>query len=131
MLTKIELRKIARARLRDAEALFAARRYDGAVYLCGYVVELGLKARICKTLRWEGYPSSPKEFKDFGSFKIHDLDVLLRLSGVERKVKSQLFIEWSSVAQWSPEARYQPIGKVNKEDVQLMINSATTLLNKL
>ena len=46
-----ELRKIAKARLKDAEALLAAHRYDGAIYLCGYAVELALKARICQTLK--------------------------------------------------------------------------------
>jgi len=50
MLDKKEINEIARARLEDAEVLFSARRYDGAVYLCGYAVELGLKSRICNTL---------------------------------------------------------------------------------
>ena len=31
-----DLSKIARARLRDAEVLYRSRRYDGAIYLCGY-----------------------------------------------------------------------------------------------
>ncbi len=51
MLDKKEVKKIARARLKDAEVLAASRRYEGAIYLCGYAVELGLKARICKTLK--------------------------------------------------------------------------------
>ena len=39
-----ELRAIAAARLEDARSLFDA-------------VELALKARICDTLDWSGYPS--------------------------------------------------------------------------
>lgn len=50
MLTRAELTHIAQARLADAEALHQAGRYDGAVYLCGYAVEVGLKHRICVTL---------------------------------------------------------------------------------
>ncbi|MFV9691345.1 MAG: HEPN domain-containing protein, partial [Desulfobacteria bacterium] len=95
MLDKKEITKIAKARLKDAEVLHSSRRYEGAVYLCGYAVELSLKARICKTLRWSGYPSTNNEFRDYRSFKTHDLDVLLHLSGIEQRIKTELFAEWS------------------------------------
>lgn len=131
MLTRDELLKIARARLRDAEVLFRSRRYDGAIYLCGYAVEIKLKARICRTLHWNGYPSTKREFQGYQSFKIHDLDVLLRLSGVETKIKSNLLAEWSAVAVWDPSARYSPIGTASKQDAELMIESAKTLLRVL
>jgi len=45
-----ELDKLAQARLDDAQALLAANRYDGATYLCGYAVEMALKARTCRVL---------------------------------------------------------------------------------
>lgn len=51
MISTQELKKIAAARLRDAEILYQGKRYDGAFYLCGYAVELTLKAKICKTLK--------------------------------------------------------------------------------
>ena len=35
MLTVKELVSIAKARLKDAEALYAAKRYDGAAYIAG------------------------------------------------------------------------------------------------
>jgi hypothetical protein len=35
----------------DAEVLLNAKRFDGSVYLCGYAIELGLKKRICETLK--------------------------------------------------------------------------------
>lgn len=128
MLSRAEIRKIARARLKDAEALVRSKRYDGAVYLCGYVIELGLKARICRTLRWEGYPSTRKEFEHYSSFKTHNLDVLLHLSGVETKIKTQYLADWSQIAAWDPEARYKPPGDAKRGDVLAMINSADTLL---
>jgi HEPN domain-containing protein len=49
---------MAQARLEDAEALLQSGRYDSAVYLCGYAVELALKARICLNLNWNEYPAS-------------------------------------------------------------------------
>ena len=131
MLDKNEIKKLARARLKEAEVLAASRRYEGAIYLCGYAVELGLKARICITLKWSGYPSSRNEFKGYRSFKTHDLDVLLHLTGIEDRVKTALFVEWSAVTEWDPESRYNPIGNVSSHDAQLMISSAKTLLAKL
>jgi HEPN domain-containing protein len=58
MIARDELRRIAWGRLRDAELLLNGGRYDGAAYLCGYAVELTLKARICRTLKWAGFPST-------------------------------------------------------------------------
>jgi HEPN domain-containing protein len=125
------LRNLARARLADAEALLEAGRFDGGAYLCGYVVELALKARICRTLRWDGYPEKKTDFEGFQTFKTHDLDVLLRLSGREHFVKSTLFVEWTAVSQWNPEARYRAVGQATLESLQPMIAAARTLLQRL
>jgi hypothetical protein len=83
-----ELLNIAEERLKDAEALLAAERYDGAIYLGGYVVELALKSCICRILNWKGFPQTRGEFQNFQSFKTHDLDVLLSLSGAEDKIRT-------------------------------------------
>lgn len=131
MLTRTELIRIARARLRDAESLLRARRYEGAVYLCGYAVELSLKARICTTLGWTGYPSTRSEFDKYQSFRTHDLDVLLHLSGREATIKANYLAEWSAVAAWDPEARYRPVGSASRQDATLMIASARRLLRIL
>jgi HEPN domain-containing protein len=86
MLTIADLTSTARARLRDATALLSRNRYDGAVYLCGYAVEIAIKARIVKTLRWSGFPELSKDFGGLTSFKSHDLEVLLHLSGWEPRI---------------------------------------------
>jgi HEPN domain-containing protein len=62
MATKTELRILAKARLKEAQILFEAKRYDAATYLCGYAMELALKARICQTLGYIHFPQSNKEF---------------------------------------------------------------------
>ena len=131
MLKTQELDDIAKARLDDAEVLFQAKRYAGAVYLCGYAVEVGLKARICKTLSWAGYPSTKAEFQNLQSLRTHSLDVLLTLSGVEAKVKTSCLKEWSAVAKWEPEVRYKPVGSATSTDVKLMIESTKVLLGVL
>lgn len=131
MLKRLDIQLIAQARLKDAEVLFEAKRYEGAVYLCGYVVELGLKYKICKTLNWDGYPLTRKQFQNYSSFKTHKLNVLLRLSGAEENIKSKFLAEWSVVSEWDPEDRYQPIGNIKEEDAKLMLESVTTISGEL
>ena len=72
MILRTELRKLVRARLKDAEALCANRRYAGAVYLCWYAVALALKERICNTLGWQGFPETIQEMQGYRSFMVHD-----------------------------------------------------------
>jgi len=124
---KIEIEEIVKARLKDAEVLFSASRFDGSVYLCGYAIELGLKARICHTLQWDEYPSS----RAYSTFKTHDLDVLLHLTGLEDKIKLEYMVEWSIVALWNPESRYNPIGKVKKSYAKNMLDSTKEILEQL
>ena len=114
MIPVAELDRLAQARLDDAKALLAAARYDGAVYLCGYAVEVALKARICRILSWTDFPSTTGEFQAYRSFQTHELDVLLRLSGQEPRVKQQHFAFWNTVAVWKAESRYSIVGTVQK-----------------
>ena len=131
MIARLELRRIARARLSDAKALTDAGRYDGAAYLCGYAVEIALKARVCRTLKWSGFPSTRKEFENYTSFRTHNLDVLLSLSGQEDRIKTTYFADWSAVSTWDPEQRYNVVGTAKKPEVERMIVAAETLLRAL
>ncbi len=131
MISMAELRNLVAARLDDAEALYKAARYDGAVYLCGYALEVALKAQICVTLDWVGFPSSRGEFQDYSSFRTHDLDVLLHLSGRENPVRTGFLAEWSIVSQWDPEARYRPVGTVTDFSARQMIDSIKKLTSAL
>jgi hypothetical protein len=126
-----ELQTIAQARLEDAKVLLANDRVDGAGYVCGYAVELALKARICRTLNWSAFPEKRTEFENLMSFKTHKLDVLLALSGQEQRIKTEHLIEWTAVAAWDPEVRYKSVGKAERADVELMIRSAERLLGVL
>jgi HEPN domain-containing protein len=131
MITIAELETIAQARLLDAEALIAAGRYDGAAYICGYAIELSLKARICKTLKWSVFPSSNSEFQNCQSFKVHNLDVLLHLSGFEEEIKQEQMSDWSNVKNWNPENRYKTISLVSKEEAKMMLSSVKELMKVL
>ena len=126
-----DLKSVSKGRLKDAEVLQGAGRFDGAFYMSGYAVEIALKARACRTLKWEGFPDTASEFKALQSFKTHNLPVLLKLSGTETKIKSRFISEWSVVLNWSPESRYHKIGTTTKQDAIKMINAAKNLVTVL
>ena len=124
MPTRQELQELARVRLREAEHLYRAGLYDGCVYLCGYVVEFALKARICRVLRLEKYPDAGK----FSAlFKNHDFELLRRLAGLELSKElskgTQLATNWSTATEWSPERRYTPVGTVNQKTASNVLAS--------
>lgn len=131
MIEVAELDLIAEARLNDGKALYAAGLYDSASYLCGYAVEVGLKARICRILNWQGFPSTSGEWQSYRSFQTHDLEVLLRLSGQAPRIRGMYFTLWSTVALWKPESRYNSVGLVLKDDAESMILAVEQLLKVL
>ena len=139
MITLADLHSTAREYLRAAKLLRTRRSYDAAVYLCGYAVEIALKARICRTLRWKaGFPETPTEFranKAAGNLKIHDLEVLLDYTGIQDRVRSisssGFLAEWSVVNKWNPEQRYNARGTKTRSDADNMITSTQILLRVL
>lgn len=115
-----DLKAIAEIRLKEAKALYRSRLYDGAAYICGYVVEISLKARICKNLKLSDYPDDGKDKQVFSS---HDFDRLLLLSGLQSRITlsnkrtRKLFENWSLLTSWKPERRYT-VGVYKKRDVE-------------
>jgi HEPN domain-containing protein len=123
MPTRNQLKELAKLRLKEAETLFNAGLYDGTVYLCGYVIEFALKARICKLLDTNEYPSSGK-LKS--AYAVHNLDQLIFLSGLENKLDPtnvDLHRNWSLTTPWSPEMRYQPKGTISKSKAEEILNA--------
>jgi hypothetical protein len=126
-----DLEEIAATRLLDGKVLHGAQRHDGAFYIAGYAIELKLKARICKTLQWQGFPETNKEFERFSSFRVHDLAVLLKLSGRERMVMTHYVAEWSAVVAWKPQARYAHVTSVCENQASNMLETVEILVRTL
>ena len=106
MATRGELRDLAALRLREAEALFTAGLFDGCVYMCGYVVELALKARVCAILDIDEYPNRQH-------FKTHDFDELKLLARLTKEItpaRPALLRNWSWATEWKPETVYTGAG---------------------
>lgn len=131
MIARADLDRIAHARLEDAAALLQADRFDTSVYICGYAVEIALKAKICDSLRWTGYPGNNAEFQGYASFRTHNLVHLLHLSGVEAEVTERFLAEWSIVADWEPEMRYIAIGSFSSLDASAMLIASRTLVGAI
>lgn len=120
--TRKQLQDLAKLRLREAEALYAAKLYDGSVYLAGYAVELALKARICRLLSVAEYPINIGN-----SYKVHDLEQLRVLAGLSAEIdvakNKDLFDNWSKAVTWDPEGRYEAHGTNNQASAKLILDS--------
>ena len=86
---------IAERRRGDASVLLQKKRYDGAVYLGGYVIECLLKAAICQ---WIGAERLPERYMT------HDLNWLREQAALV--MEPRLRKSWRDVAIWDVTARY-------------------------
>lgn len=132
MIAITDLHGMAHEYLRAAKLLRTRRSCDVAVYLCGYAVEITLKARICRALNWStGFPESTAEFKSKSRLKTHDLEGLLEFTSIQSRIKLRYFADWAIVNKWNPEQRYnRPGTKTLAEDGE-MIQATQNLLKVL
>ena len=123
MIEAAELRRMADARREDANTLYQDGRFDAAMYVAGYVVELALKARICETLGWKGFPSERKDFEGLQSFQTHDLKRLLHLSGIEDRILRDFTAEWKTVSTWNVAWRYLTVESQDQTQCAQMLEA--------
>lgn len=131
MISVDSLEKIAVARLADGKALCREGRYVAASYLCGYCIEIKLKARICRHLGWNGFPETSKEFNNYRSLQTHSLNVLLSLTGLEAFILADHLTEWLEVESWNPMQRYQLENTIRRDQTERTLMAAAALLNVL
>lgn len=114
-MTRQEFQDIAQLRLKDAEALLKQNQYDGCCYLAGYVIELALKAAICKNMHTDDFFDAVKT-ETARAFKIHNLKELIILAGLSHRYKdldtvnpilAQHWIFVTDGIKWSEQLRYQ------------------------
>ena len=148
MKTETEIINLSNEKLRVAEFLLQNNFFDDAYYLGGYSFELCLKAKICKTLDIQDFfdfdntrnrrlPASRNKSKDnlYKSFKVHDYEQLLILSGLytvfAEKITTDLEFEadWSIVSKWDESLRYS--NGVSEMDVKSFIESVKNIITWL
>jgi hypothetical protein len=108
-MTRAELQRLARERLRDAKVLLAERRWAGAYYMAGYAVEFGLKACIIAYLmRMDQFPE--KRFSE--QCWTHNLVQLVALADlkavldVAATADPDLSSHWGVGRNWKESSRY-------------------------
>ena len=120
-MNRADYQRICRARLREANALFAAREYSGAYYLAGYVVECALKACICKNAGIKRYEFLER-FKT-ENYYTHNAEKLIKTADLEadyeaeKKINLLFKANWDTVLIWSEESRYTTRKKKDAEEL--------------
>ena len=125
MPTSRNLRDIGLVRVKEAQCLHREGFHDGCIYVCGYVVEMALKARICRVLRLKEYPSSGELAR---VFKVHDFDILKTLGALADLLTTsgpELLTNWSKATSCKPESRYGPPGSSSADDAAEVLRSLT------
>ena len=115
-----EIVTIADARREDAHLLAKLNRTDGAFYIAGYAVELLLKARIAFQLGIPDLFSDTSDKELVKPFKIHDLNRLLKYSGLypnylnDRQTDETLLKGMMYIFKWNESARYKSVGSLSE-----------------
>jgi HEPN domain-containing protein len=124
MLNMITLQQLAETRKEEAKVLLSNKKYDGAYYLSGYVVELALKACIAKGSKEYDFPDKQRALDSY----THNLNTLLKLSGLKQQylteinTNKKLELNWAIVKEWSETSRYQ---KWNKNRAKSMFDAVS------
>ncbi|HXJ96507.1 MAG TPA: HEPN domain-containing protein [Terriglobia bacterium] len=110
---------LAKTRIQEAKALLEKGLFDGAYYLAGYAVECALKACIVKKIRRSELPDKTL----INDLYTHNLMKLLGLADLQVEYKvaianKQFAANWDVVKNWSEEARYKTLGRLQVTNAQ-------------
>ena len=103
-----DFQNISKLRVKEAKTLIDKGFYSGAFYLLGYAVECAFKACIASKTKEYDFPDKKLVNQSY----THDLETLLRLSGLEHRLESEikqnsaLDVNWTIVKDWSEDSRY-------------------------
>lgn len=118
-----KLQEIAYIRRREALTLLKSHLFSGCYYLSGYVVECCLKACIAKKVRKHEFPDKHTVNQSY----THDLAQLLKVAGLEIKLKNhivknkQFDVYWSIIKDWDEDSRYEIIDEIKAKDMYMAL----------
>ena len=118
------LKDIARVRLQEARTLLRAQHYDGAYYLCGYVLECAFKACIARRTQRYDFPDK----KTVNLSYTHNLDALVRVArlnqdlGRETAADPVFEVNWTVAKDWSEDSRYARLTRRQARDLYSAIS---------
>jgi hypothetical protein len=119
-MNRTDFQQLAQMRLRDVEVLLNETCFAAAYYLCGYVVECGLKACIAKQTRRHDFPPDRNTINEIYT---HDLDKLVKSAGLKTWMLDDfhqdpvLDLNWAIVKEWKEDSRYDRRGQQEAADL--------------
>lgn len=117
-----DFQELANIRQREARVLLKNKNNEGAYYLCGYVVECGLKACIAKKTKRYDFPDKKIVDKSW----THDLTELVKTAGLELDLEKEIKnhqefeVNWSVAKDWTEASRY---GKHTDKEAQALYSA--------
>ena len=147
MITKPTIKALIKRRLDDARILLNNRRYSATIYMSGYALELTLKYRICRIMKFSnGFPENKAEFdiyyfdttktflrstiRELRDIRHHKLPVLLRYSGEQLNIETNFTLDWDVVKDWNPEMRYIN-NIIRRQKANDFLKSTRAIINEL
>lgn len=118
-MTRSELQKFARTKVKEGRILLRGDGYDGAYYLLGFSVELALKACIAKKTKKYDFPEKVMVDKSWR----HELRLLTSVAGLDQIIDAEsrnspaFAANWNVVLQWSNDSRYATHTAQETEDL--------------
>jgi hypothetical protein len=123
MIAISDFEQTALDRFEDAKCLLENSRFDGAVYLAGYAIEIALKVRLCKENGFTEFPG--KHDKIYHKWFSHNLAKLEELSNLN--LTTNYLAEWSVIQRWTVELRYKQNTQAQQSS-EVFINCVDILL---
>jgi HEPN domain len=127
IVTRAEFRELAEQRLAEAKVLLDQGQWDGAYYLAGYAVELGLKACIIKSLlATDAFPAIEFSKRCY----THAVVQLVSVANLDESLKivtssdPDLLANWALARDWSEKKRYHRIDQTEAEALYAAIADA-------
>lgn len=105
-----DFKQLSSVRLKEARVLLKNKNYAGAYYLCGYVIECGLKACIAKKTKRYAFPPDRKTIDEIYT---HEPNKLVKAAGLDIKLSDEMKSNrtfannWGTVKDWKESSRYE------------------------
>ena len=120
-----DFKQLSLIRLKEARVLLKKKNYDGAYYLCGYVIECGLKACIAKKTKRYDFPPDRKTIDEIYT---HEPNKLVKAAGLSIELdgdmkRNKTFADnWGTVKDWKESSRYE---KHTEKDARDLFSAAS------
>jgi HEPN domain-containing protein len=123
-MNRTDLQQLAEVRIEEARLLFDAGKFDGAYYLAGYAVELGLKACVAKLTGLHDF-YDPAVAKKCFTHKPSELVAVANLFPelqADMAAHSDLQENWALACTWNEVSRYE---RHTRDEADALIKAIT------